>query len=121
MTPSGTNMTVADDNVFQVAPISLLDDRETIGEGPKWANMERGLVKFEKLHSEVAFPKTVTETIFASGGQTLIRKDRYLELDGLDDLYDPFYWEDVDLSYRAWNTRQSVVICINTIAGHSFT
>lgn len=91
-----------DDNVFQVAPISLLDDRETIGEGPKWAYMERGLVRFEKLHSEVAFPKTVTETIFVSGGQTLIRKDRYLELDGLDDLYDPFYWEDVDLSYRAW-------------------
>ncbi len=30
------------------------------------------------------------------------RRDRWAELGGFDDLYHPFYWEDVDLGYRAW-------------------
>jgi len=39
---------------------------------------------------------------WAEGGSCLIDKAKFLELGGFDEIYSPFYWEDVDLSYRAW-------------------
>ena len=41
-------------------------------------------------------------TLFASGGHSAYRRDRFLEMGGFDPLFAPFYWEDVDLCYRAW-------------------
>jgi GT2 family glycosyltransferase len=40
-------------------------------------------------------------TAWVSGGSGAFRKDIWLKLGGLDSLYAPFYWEDIDLSYRA--------------------
>jgi GT2 family glycosyltransferase len=39
---------------------------------------------------------------FSSGGHSAFDKKKFLELDGFDNLYHPFYWEDADISYRAW-------------------
>lgn len=41
-------------------------------------------------------------TGWAEGGSCLIDKKKFLQLAGFDSLYSPFYWEDIDLSYRAW-------------------
>lgn len=38
---------------------------------------------------------------WAEGGSCLIDKKKFLELGGFDKIYAPFYWEDIDLSYRA--------------------
>jgi GT2 family glycosyltransferase len=40
--------------------------------------------------------------IFASGGASAFSREKLAELGGFDTLYAPFYWEDVELSYRAW-------------------
>ena len=40
--------------------------------------------------------------LYANGGAMAVRRDRFFLLGGFDSLYRPFYWEDVDLSYRAW-------------------
>jgi N-acetylglucosaminyl-diphospho-decaprenol L-rhamnosyltransferase len=48
---------------------------------------------------------TVTEpayTLDAGGGCAAFRRDRFVALGGFDPLYRPGYYEDVDLSYRAW-------------------
>lgn len=39
---------------------------------------------------------------WASGGSGAFRRSIWEELGGFDDIYKPFYWEDIDLSYRAW-------------------
>lgn len=39
---------------------------------------------------------------WVEGGSCLIDKKKYLIIGGFDPLYSPFYWEDIDLSYRAW-------------------
>ena len=39
---------------------------------------------------------------WASGGSAAFRKKIWEELGGFDELYKPFYWEDIDLGYRAW-------------------
>ena len=41
-------------------------------------------------------------TFFALGGASAIDRKKFDELGGFDELYAPFYWEEVDLSYRAY-------------------
>jgi GT2 family glycosyltransferase len=41
-------------------------------------------------------------SIFASGGASAFSREKLDALGGFDTLYAPFYWEDVELSYRAW-------------------
>jgi GT2 family glycosyltransferase len=38
---------------------------------------------------------------YACGGAMAVSREAFLELGGFDPLFSPFYWEDVDLSYRA--------------------
>ncbi len=39
---------------------------------------------------------------WADGSASAFRKEYYDRIGGFDQLYDPFYWEDVDLGYRGW-------------------
>ncbi len=43
-------------------------------------------------------------TLFLSGGWALVDRLKLDELGGFDEIYSPFYGEDVDLSLRAWKT-----------------
>jgi len=40
--------------------------------------------------------------LYANGGAMAFCRDKWQALGGFDPLYHPFYWEDVDLGYRAW-------------------
>jgi GT2 family glycosyltransferase len=42
-----------------------------------------------------------TDPAYACGGAMAFRRAEFLSLGGFDPLFAPFYWEDVDLSYRA--------------------
>ena len=42
------------------------------------------------------------------GGASAFRKDLYLKIGGFDSLYNPFYWEDVDLGWRAWKAGYQI-------------
>lgn len=48
------------------------------------------------------------DTAWVSGGSGAFRRSMWNQLGGMDTLYNPFYWEDIDLSYRArkagWKT-----------------
>lgn len=45
---------------------------------------------------------------WAEGGSMLFDKAKYDEISGFDTLYSPFYWEDIDLSYRAWKAGYTI-------------
>lgn len=56
-------------------------------------------------------------SFWASGGSAAFSTAKWKELGGMDGIYHPFYWEDIDLSYRAakrgweiWWEPRSVVI-----------
>jgi GT2 family glycosyltransferase len=62
----------------------------------------RGIGQFKGgflVHSAGKLDKDTT--LWASGGSSLFRKKYWDDLSGLQELYNPFYWEDIDLSYRA--------------------
>lgn len=41
------------------------------------------------------------ETAWVSGGSGAFRRSIFLKLGGFAEIYNPFYWEDIDLSYQA--------------------
>lgn len=61
----------------------------------------RGLGKWEKgfLHHRKG-DVDHSSTLWVNGGSGAFRKNIWDKLSGLDELYAPFYWEDIDISYR---------------------
>lgn len=59
------------------------------------------------IHSAGKLDKDAT--LWVSGGSGLFRKDIWNKLKGLNELYSPFYWEDIDLSYRALKSGYNVL------------
>ncbi len=57
-------------------------------------------------------------TAWVSGGSGAFRKSMWQELGGMDSLFDPFYWEDIDLSYRARQKEYLVVFEPKSIVAH---
>lgn len=47
-------------------------------------------------------PTNKTPTAYLSGANALVCREKLVELSGFDEVFSPFYCEDVDLSFRAW-------------------
>ncbi len=56
---------------------------------------------------------------WAEGGSSIIDRDKFLNLGGFDELYTPFYWEDIDLSYRAWKSGYEILFEPKIIVNHN--
>lgn len=65
--------------------------------GPSRGIFYRGFIE----HRPGKKTKTPIASFWASGGSAAYDKKKWDILGGLDPIYDPFYWEDIDLSYRA--------------------
>lgn len=61
---------------------------------------------------------TSNNTLWVSGGAGAFRKSLWNHLGGLDELYDPFYWEDIDLSYRAMKSGYKILFEKKSIVYH---
>lgn len=57
-------------------------------------------------------------TAWVSGGSGAFRKDVWFDLGGMDELYDPFYWEDIDISYRALKAGYRIVFEPKSVVDH---
>ncbi len=93
----------------KVFGVSFNEGRWSWGKG-KWLN---GF--FE--HGPGSQIKETHTTFWISGGSGAFRKSIWDKLDGFSTIYKPFYWEDVDLSYRAakrgykllWDPKAQVI------------
>ncbi|MDH7476714.1 MAG: glycosyltransferase family 2 protein [Microgenomates group bacterium] len=70
------------------------------------------------IHHREAFDLKEGDNGWAEGGASLIDKDKFLALGGFDDLYYPFYWEDIDLSFRAWKRGYQLVFNPTVLVKH---
>lgn len=59
-----------------------------------------------------------TNTLWASGGSGAFRKSIWEKLGGFNQLYNPFYWEDIDLSYRAIKCGYTILFESKSIVLH---
>ena len=85
-----------DESVFAVGCMDeSIESGKTVMRGRGVGSWQRGFF----VHN--AGDTTKTSTLWVSGGSGAFRKSIWAKLNGLDILYNPFYWEDIDLSYRA--------------------
>jgi GT2 family glycosyltransferase len=57
-------------------------------------------------------------SIFAGGGSAMFDAQKFRALGGFEPLLSPFYWEDVELSYRAWKRGFTVLYDPRSVARH---
>jgi GT2 family glycosyltransferase len=58
------------------------------------------------------------DTAWVSGGSGAFRKSMWERLGGMDELFNPFYWEDLDISYRARKAGWVVLFEPKSIVRH---
>ena len=73
---------------------------------------KRGLL----VHSRGEVNKT--NTLWVGGGSGAFRKSIWDKLGGFSSLYNPFYWEDIDLSYRAAKSGYKILFEPNSVVVH---
>jgi GT2 family glycosyltransferase len=49
-----------------------------------------------------------SNTLWVSGGSSAYRKSIWDKLGGMNEMFNPFYWEDIDLSYRALKSGYAI-------------
>lgn len=102
-----------DPNIFAVGCL------EKSEENGKIILRGRGLATWKKgffVHSRGEV--NTTTTAWVSGGSGAFRKTIWNTLGGMDALYNPFYWEDIDLSYRARKAGWEIIFEPKSIVNH---
>lgn len=95
----------ANSDLFAVAIKDVShEQRETLIKGRGGARFEKGFVSHFPMSTDVK-----AQTLWVSGGSGLFDRSMFLKLGGFDRAFAPFYWEDIDLSYRA---RKLGLICL---------
>ncbi|MEK7130018.1 MAG: glycosyltransferase family 2 protein [Patescibacteria group bacterium] len=102
-----------DEKVFAV---SCMDKSK---EGDSVVLRGRGLAKWQRgffVHERGEVD--ATDTAWVSGGSGAFRKSMWVSLGGMDPLFNPFYWEDIDLSYRARKAGYRILFEPKSIVRH---
>lgn len=112
---------LADSSVHSAVPRILLHgDPERI-ESVTEIRVRNGLGEVGQPGLEGRADEFGEETIpvaYAIGGASLLRREEFLAAGGMDALYEPFYWEDVDLGWSAWRRGQRVLYVPASVVEH---
>lgn len=100
-----------DTSLFAVSFAQKEKDNSTVGKNVLY--WKRGLI-FHSKANNLKFGQNA----WADGGACLIDKNKFLQLGGLDPIYSPFYWEDIDLSYQAWKQGYKVLFDPHILVEH---
>jgi len=102
-----------DENVFAVGCM----DKSI--EGDSIVLRGRGIGEWKKgflVHSKGEVEKT--NTLWVNGGSSAFRKSIWEKLGGFNELYNPFYWEDIDLSYRGLKSGYKILFESKSVVTH---
>ena len=89
----------------------------------KLGSFSRGFIRVHRSY----VPTTTSElkqspphlySMFASGGSAMFDRKKFLEMGGFDALLLPAYWEDVDISYRAWKRGYTILYEPRSVVRH---
>lgn len=116
------NIDVVPEKNFLETTGRLFEDRSVFavtlheeGNGPAIGNFINGFFQ----HRPGKEKKEVQESLWASGGSAVFRRSMWIKMKGLDEeLFSPFYWEDVDLGYRAWKRGYKILWDPNAMVTH---
>jgi GT2 family glycosyltransferase len=101
-------------NLFAVGFSQIESNGKIVGANR--AFFEKGLINHS--HQLITNHQSLTTNFWAEGGASMFKKDLFVKLGLLDELYNPFYWEDIDLSYRAWKSGYEILYDKNIKVEH---
>lgn len=102
-----------DDRIFAVGCVDKsMEEGKTVLRGRGVGVWKRGFL----IHARGEVDKT--NTLWVSGGSGAFRKSIWEKLKGFNSLYNPFYWEDIDLSYRAVKSGYKILFEPKSIVVH---
>lgn len=105
-----------DEKVFAVGCMDKsIEEGKTVLRGRGVGFWKRGFL----IHSRGEVDKT--NTLWVNGGSGAFRKTIWEKLEGFNELYAPFYWEDIDLSYRALKAGYTILFEPKSIVVHEHT
>lgn len=87
-----------DPDLFAVSFASFHENGDKF-EGRKFFIAKTGLYKTRNNFS--SDEDRLYDSFYATGGHCLLSKKKFFELGGYSPVFEPFYWEDADISYRA--------------------
>ena len=110
-----------DPDLFAAVPRTL-NLRHGGDEARTAATFRRGLIDVVfPDRSGLATPGAPAPILYPCGGAAAYRRDRFLALGGFRRLYHPYYWEDVDLGWRArrrgWGALHVPAACVHHLGG----
>ncbi|MFN8009382.1 MAG: glycosyltransferase [Terriglobia bacterium] len=99
---------------FGVALKSLTREQSVLNSGGKLGEFRRGFWKiyqnYDVTSDDAATgPLDSLYSFFVTAGACAMDRKKLRELNGFEPLMSPFYWEDVELSYRAWKRGWEIV------------
>lgn len=102
-----------DTEVFGVGCLEYEKNKsgEISGKNKLW--FEKGLFMHSKADNMLS-----GSSGWVSGGSGMFNKQKWIYLNGFDQLYYPAYWEDVDLSFRAKSIGWKVLFDQNAVVYH---
>lgn len=83
--------------------------------GANRAYFQNGLINHSPQSSIIHH---LSSNFWAEGGSSIFKRKLFIDLGLLDELYNPFYWEDIDLSYKAWKAGYKILYDPNIKVKH---
>lgn len=103
-----------DENVFAVGCLDKsIEGRNTVLRGRGLGRWSRGLL----VHWRGDIDKK--NTLWVSGGSGFFRRSVFKKIGGFYEIYNPFYWEDIDLSYRALKSGYEILFDSKITVAHT--
>ncbi len=103
----------SDSNIFAVGCMDeSIEGKNIILRGRGIGGWKRGFF----VHSRGEVDRT--NTLWVGGGSGAFRKSIWDKLGGFNSLYNPFYWEDIDLSYRALKSGYKILFEPKSVVTH---
>jgi GT2 family glycosyltransferase len=114
----------ASPEVFAASPLVLEEGGGASNVTVSVPYLRRGRIAYrprdvQTLAEAAAAKGLVWFTFFPLGGAVVFDRARFLALGGFDALFHPFYYEDVDLGFRAWRRGWSCVVIPESRVHHT--
>src|SRR3972149_292282 len=94
-----------DSKLFAVGFAQIEKEGKIVGANRSY--FENGLINHNQ--QSITNHQQLITNFWAEGGSSIFNKKLFIELGLLDELFNPFYWEDIDLSYRAWKAGYKIL------------
>ncbi len=107
-----------DPNVFAVhCRVFDFETRRECGRG-QIGSFSNGFIRVHKSFEQKEENPEPLYSIFASGGSAMFDRKKFLDIGAFDELLSPAYWEDVEVSYRAWKRGFTILYEPRAVVHH---